>query len=78
MRSTRSRRATLLLEPFPLFLSARSVTAQLARTEEAAKRALVKSDASAKGGAAQRLLDADRLIQQMKEENADLAHKYAM
>lgn len=34
--------------------------AQLARTEEAAKRAMVRNDSSARGGVAQRLLDVER------------------
>lgn len=51
--------------------------AQLARTEEAAKRALVQTDATAKGGAAQKLLDAERTIAKLRVENAELASKLA-
>lgn len=51
--------------------------AQLARTEEAAKRALVQTDATAKGGAAQKLLDAERAIAKLRAENAELASKLA-
>jgi hypothetical protein len=50
---------------------------QLARTEEAAKRALIQTDATAKGGAAQKLLDAERAIQKLRDENADLRSKLA-
>ena len=53
------------------------LSAQLARTEEAAKRALVQSDPSAKGGAAQKLLDAERTANRLREENADLTSKLA-
>jgi hypothetical protein len=51
------------------------IAAQLARTEEAAKRALVQTDASAKGGAAQKLLDAERALQKLRAENAELSSK---
>ncbi|GAB4815102.1 hypothetical protein N2152v2_002148 [Parachlorella kessleri] len=50
----------------------RQLTAQLARTEEAAKRILVRSDASAKGGAAQRLLDAEREADRLRADKAEL------
>jgi hypothetical protein len=60
----------------PLLLLPR-LAAQLARTEEAAKRALVQTDATARGGAAQRLLDAERNIQQLRDENAELKSKLA-
>lgn len=53
------------------------LAAQLARTEEAAKRALVKGDSSARGGVAQRLLDAERQLQAAREEVADLGSKLA-
>jgi hypothetical protein len=53
------------------------LSAQLARTEEAAKRALVQSDPSAKGGAAQKLLDAERSAYKLREDNAELASKLA-
>ena len=58
--------------PFPCRLAA-----QLARTEEAAKRALVQTDATARGGAAQRLLDAERSLQKLRDENAELRNKLA-
>lgn len=51
------------------------LTAQLARTEEAAKRALIQSDGSARGGVAQRLLDAERLNQRITATNHDLEHR---
>lgn len=57
--------------------SARRLAAQLARTEEAAKRALVQSDPSARGGAAQRLLDAERALSKLRDENAELRSKWA-
>ena len=53
------------------------LAAQLARTEEAAKRALVQTDATAKGGAAQKLLDAERGLQKLREENAVLKSNLA-
>lgn len=53
------------------------LAAQLARTEEAAKRALVRSDVSAKGGTAQALLDAQREVERLQEVNADLTNKLA-
>lgn len=49
----------------------------MARTEEAAKRALVQTDASAKGGAAQKLLDSERAIARLRTENAELSSKLA-
>ncbi len=58
-------------------LRRRRLAAQLARTEEAAKRALVKGDSSARGGVAQRLLDAERQLQAAREEVADLNSKLA-
>jgi hypothetical protein len=48
------------------------LTAQLARTEEAAKRILIKTDAGAKGGTAQRLLDAERELARVKADKAEL------
>ncbi|EFJ46513.1 hypothetical protein VOLCADRAFT_118102 [Volvox carteri f. nagariensis] len=60
-----------------LELKIKQLGAQLARTEEAAKRALVQTDASAKGGAAQKLLDAERAIAKLRAENAELASKLA-
>ena len=53
------------------------LAAQLARTEEAAKRALIQTDSSAKGGAAQKLLDAERSLQKLRNENGELASKLA-
>ena len=50
---------------------------QLARTEEAAKRALLQSDPSAKGGAAQKLLDAERALHKLRDENAELRSSLA-
>ncbi|KAG2447989.1 hypothetical protein HYH02_007017 [Chlamydomonas schloesseri] len=60
-----------------LELKIKQLGAQLARTEEAAKRALVQTDATAKGGAAQKLLDAERAIAKLRAENAELASKLA-
>ncbi|GLC41809.1 hypothetical protein PLESTM_001241900 [Pleodorina starrii] len=60
-----------------LELKIKQLGAQLARTEEAAKRALVQTDATAKGGAAQKLLDAERAIAKLRAENAELANKLA-
>lgn len=51
------------------------LAAQLARTEEAAKRALIRSDTTAKGSTAQQLLDAQREVQTLRAENADLTSK---
>ena len=48
------------------------LTAQLVRTEEAAKRILVRSDASAKGGTAQRMLDAEREVDRLRADKAEL------
>lgn len=53
------------------------LAAQLARTEQAAKRALVETDATARGGAAQKLLDAERAITKLRDENAELHSKLA-
>ncbi|KAL6767358.1 RPG1 [Auxenochlorella protothecoides x Auxenochlorella symbiontica] len=58
---------------------ARDLSAQLARVEEAAKRALVGNDRSLRGGLAQRLLDAESALARQRSEHADaaqLAHKY--
>ena len=62
----------MLLTPVPWH---DRLAAQLARTEEAAKRALIQTDATAKGGAAQKLLDAERSIQKLRNENAELSSK---
>lgn len=51
--------------------------AQLARTEEAAKRALIRADSGIKGSTAQQLLDAQRQIQQLQAENSELSSKLA-
>lgn len=53
------------------------LAAQLARTEEAAKRALIRADQGAKGSTAQQLLDAQRQIQQLQAENSELSTKLA-
>lgn len=53
------------------------LAAQLARTEEAAKRALIRADSGVKGNTAQQLLDAQRQIQQLQAENSDLSSKLA-
>lgn len=53
------------------------LAAQLARTEEAAKRALIRADQGAKGSTAQQLLDAQRQIQQLQAENSELSSKLA-
>ena len=50
---------------------ARRLAAQLARTEEASKRALVASDRGAKGGVAGRLLAAERELARAAAERAD-------
>jgi hypothetical protein len=47
------------------------LVAQLARTEEAAKRILTRTDPSARGGVAQRLLDAERELARVKAELAE-------
>eukprot|EP00798_Chlamydomonas_sp_ICE-L_P022119 gene22119-29179_t len=60
-----------------LELKTRQLTAQLARTEEAAKRALIQSDATARGGAAGRLLEAERALQKLRDENSELRNKLA-
>ena len=49
----------------------RRLAAQLARTEEAAKKALLCKDPSAKHGAAARLLDADRSLAKLTAEKAE-------
>jgi hypothetical protein len=50
---------------------------QLARTEEAAKRALIRTDPGAKGGTAQQLLSAQRQVQQLQADNSELCSKLA-
>ena len=54
-----------------------SLAAQLARTEEAAKRILTRTDASARGGVAQRLLDAERDLAAAQAELAELRSQWA-
>ena len=58
-------------------LKIRQLAAQLARTEEAAKRALVRGDAGARGGAAAALLDAQRELDKARGAAADLSLKLA-
>jgi hypothetical protein len=58
--------------PFP---PSPRLAAQLARTEEAAKRALIRSDVSAKGSTAQQLLDSQREVTTLQAQNADLTSK---
>jgi hypothetical protein len=65
-----------LPKPALLTISSR-LAAQLARTEEAAKRALVRLDQGARGSTAQQLLDAQRQIQQLQAENSELSSKLA-
>ncbi|PSC73343.1 hypothetical protein C2E20_3503 [Micractinium conductrix] len=55
----------------------RHLAAQLARTEEAAKRILTRTDASARGGVAQRLLDAERDLAAAQAELAELRSQWA-
>ena len=74
-RHAHIRRAWLhtLLRPSPhhtLTVACRLV-AQLARTEEAAKRILTRTDPSARGGVAQRLLEAERELARVKAELAE-------
>ncbi|KAL0055976.1 hypothetical protein WJX82_006293 [Trebouxia sp. C0006] len=54
----------------------RQLTAQLARTEEAAKRAMVARDPSAKGGAAQRLLDLECELSRVQADRTELEARY--
>eukprot|EP00878_Enallax_costatus_P035050 GHUV01039016.1.p1 GENE.GHUV01039016.1~~GHUV01039016.1.p1 ORF type:complete len:873 (+),score=368.34 GHUV01039016.1:750-3368(+) len=58
-------------------LKMKQLAAQLARTEEAAKRALARSDHGVKGSTIQQLLDAQRQVQQLQAENSDLSTKLA-
>ena len=67
--------AKLLPHLFTSTLSCR-LTAQLARTEEAAKRAMVARDPSAKGGAAQRLLDMECELSRVQADRTELETKY--
>jgi hypothetical protein len=52
------------------------LAAQLARTEEAAKRALLRNDPAAKGSTAQRCLDLERELAKANTERAELGHKF--
>ncbi len=52
------------------------LTAQLARTEEAAKRAMVSRDPSAKGSAAQRLLDLECELSRVQADRTELEARY--
>lgn len=54
------------------------MAAQLARTEEAAKRAMVASDRGAKGGVAGRLLAAERELARAVAERADALRAHTM
>lgn len=60
----------------PLLLPSR-LAAQLARTEEAAKRILTRTDPSARGGTAQRLLDAERELAGARAELAEMGSQLA-
>ncbi|KAL4424100.1 hypothetical protein ABPG75_001401 [Micractinium tetrahymenae] len=55
----------------------RQLAAQLARTEEAAKRILTRTDPSARGGTAQRLLEAERELAGARAELAELGSQLA-
>lgn len=66
-------------EPSPVMFSFAlpyRLTAQLARTEEAAKRAMIARDASARGGAAQRLLDVECELSRVQADCTELEAKY--
>lgn len=54
------------------------MAAQLARTEEAAKRILTRSDPSARGGTAAALLQAESQLAASREEVARLQHELAV
>lgn len=57
--------------------SQRRLTAQLARVEEAAKRALMQQDPSFRqGGAAQKLLDAECAIARLRSQRAEIGHRF--
>ena len=53
------------------------LTAQLARTEEAAKRAMVQQDSSLRGPGAQRLLDAQRQLEDLAGAQGESAARLA-
>lgn len=54
------------------------MTAQLARTEEAAKRAMVQQDSSLRGPGAQRLLDAQRQLEELQRVQGEAAARLAV
>ncbi|KAK9866663.1 hypothetical protein WJX84_001631 [Apatococcus fuscideae] len=56
----------------------RRMTAQLARTEEAAKRAMVQQDSSLRGPGAQRLLDAQRQLEELQRVQGEAAARLAV
>lgn len=79
MRGQCDSRCNAAATPLPYaFISIWScrLTAQLARTEEAAKRAMVARDPSAKGGAAQRLLDVECELSRFQADHTELETKY--
>ena len=53
------------------------LVAQLARTEEAAKRCMVHHDSSARGGVAQRVLDLERQLSRTQANQAEADAKFA-
>lgn len=53
------------------------LVAQLARTEEAAKRAMVARDPTAKGGAAQKLLNLECELARVQADKAELEARFA-
>ena len=53
------------------------LVAQLARTEEAAKRCMVHNDSSARGGVAQRVLDLERQLSRTQANQAEADAKFA-
>ncbi|KAL4856491.1 X-linked retinitis pigmentosa GTPase regulator-interacting protein 1 [Chlorella vulgaris] len=56
----------------------RQMAAQLARTEEAAKRILTRTDPSARGGTAAALLEAERQLVGLRAEHAEQAAQLAV
>ena len=54
------------------------MTAQLARTEEAAKRAMIQQDSSLRGPGAQRLLDAQRQLEDLQGAQGEAAARLAV
>ena len=53
------------------------LVAQLARTEEAAKRCMVHNDSSARGGVAQRMLDLERQLSRTQANQAEADARFA-